>query len=57
MARAVFGDIAFAVGMVMTDAAKVAEKLAGGDGPFFPGKGRAIFLDFGVQIELAAFVE
>ena len=57
MPGAVFGDVAFAVFVVMTDAAEVGKKLAGGDGSVFLREHRAIFLDGGVEIELAAIDE
>src|SRR5713226_2348840 len=55
MAGAVLRDVAFAVLVVVADAAEMREKLAGGDGRVFLGEGGAIFLHGSVKIELAAF--
>lgn len=54
MTGAVFGDVAFAFGTVMANAAEVAKKFARGDGPFLLRKCRTVFLYRGVEIELAA---
>src|SRR5882762_6633007 len=57
VAGAVFGDVALAVLVVVANAGEVGEELAGGDRGIFLGEGGAIFLDGGIEIELAAFVE
>src|SRR5712672_4770756 len=57
VAGAVFGDVALAVLVVVANAGEVGEELGGGDGGIFLGEGGAIFLDGGVQIELATFIE
>ncbi|MBZ5723776.1 MAG: hypothetical protein LAP87_02160 [Acidobacteriia bacterium] len=43
-------DFAF---LVMADARSVAEQLARGDRPLLQGKGRAVFLHWSVQVQLA----
>lgn len=43
MLRAVVGDVAFAVRVVVPDASQMAEQLARGDGPFFLGKAGQYF--------------
>src|SRR5882762_10741946 len=57
VAGAVVGDIALAVLVVVANAGEVGEELARGDRGIFLGESGAIFLDGGVQIELAAFIE
>jgi hypothetical protein len=55
MLCAILWDIAFAVRIVMSDASQVAEQFAGSDWPLFLREGRAILLDFGIELELSAF--
>src|SRR5437879_2741914 len=57
MAGAVLGDVALAVLVVVANAGEMGEELAGGDRGIFLREGGAIFLDGGVEIELAAFIE
>src|SRR6267378_201563 len=57
VAGAVVGDVALAVLVVVANAGEVGEELARSYGRILLGEGGAIFLDGGVEIELAAFIE
>src|ERR1700740_2939237 len=53
MPGAIFGHVALSVGIVVTDASKVAKEFASCDRRFLLRKRRAVFLDRGVQVQFA----
>src|SRR5476651_1753664 len=57
MFRAVVGDIPLAVGIVVTNTAEMAQKLARSDRPRFFGEHGAVSLHFGIKVELPALDE
>src|SRR6266404_8356228 len=57
MPGAVFGNISFAILVVMANPSEVSEQLARGDGPLFLGKCRTILLYGRVEVQFSPLRE